>query len=114
MVVVHRGDIVLCDLNPVTGTEQSGVRPCLVLQTNRANLVSPHTIIAPFTTRIRHTILPSHVLVPNGEGGLKEESILLCEQIRAIDGRRVIRYLGRISDETMFSVAEALRQILDL
>jgi mRNA interferase MazF len=113
-VTVHRGDVVLCDLNPVMGTEQAGIRPCLVLQTDQANLVSPHTIIAPFTTRIRQTLLPCHVFVPAGEGSLKEDSVLLCEQIRVIDGRRVIRGLGTISEELMSSVAEALRRILDL
>ena len=50
---VRRGDAVLCDLNPVVGTEQAGVRPALIVQSDRANTVSPHTIIVPFTTRIR-------------------------------------------------------------
>jgi len=53
MVTVTRGDVVLCDLNPVVGTEQAGVRPAVVLQIDRANAVSPHTIIAPFTKKIR-------------------------------------------------------------
>jgi mRNA interferase MazF len=48
MVTVVRGDVILCDLNPVIGTEQAGVRPALVVQIDRANIVSPHTIIAPF------------------------------------------------------------------
>ena len=61
MVAVSRGDVVLCDLNPIVGTEQAGVRPAVVLQIDRANAVSPHTIIAPFTTKIRRAILPSHV-----------------------------------------------------
>ena len=52
MVTISRGDVVLCDLNPVVGTEQAGVRPAVILQTDRANAVSPHTIIAPFTARI--------------------------------------------------------------
>jgi len=50
MVTISRGDIALCDLNPVIGTEQAGVRPVVVLQIDRANAASPHTIIAPFTT----------------------------------------------------------------
>jgi mRNA interferase MazF len=70
MVTVVRGDVILCDLNPVVGTEQAGVRPALVVQIDRANTVSPHTIIAPFTTRIRRAVLPSHVLIPAGIGGL--------------------------------------------
>lgn len=63
MVAITRGDVVLCDLNPVIGTEQSGIRPVVILQNDRANAVSPHTIIAPFTTKIRRALLPSHVFV---------------------------------------------------
>ena len=73
-----RGDVVLCDLNPVVGIEQAGIRPALVLQIDRANTVSPHTIIAPFTTRIRQALLPSHVLFPMGVGGLSHASVVLC------------------------------------
>lgn len=53
-----RGDVVLCDLNPVVGTEQAGIRPVVILQIDRANPVSPHTIMAPFTTKIRRALLP--------------------------------------------------------
>jgi mRNA interferase MazF len=67
MVTISRGDIVLCDLNPVLGTEQAGIRPCIVLQVDRANAVGPHTIIAPFTSRIRRALLPSHVFVGVGK-----------------------------------------------
>ena len=59
MVDIKRGDVILCDLNPIKGTEQAGIRPVLILQIDRANAVSPHTIIAPFTTKIRQTLLPS-------------------------------------------------------
>ena len=64
-----RGDVALCNLNPVVGMKQAGVRATLVLQIDRANTVSPHTIIAPFTTRIRRALLPSHVLIPMSVGG---------------------------------------------
>ncbi|MGB3264134.1 MAG: type II toxin-antitoxin system PemK/MazF family toxin [Microcoleus sp.] len=60
-VTYTRGDVILCDLNPVVGTEQAGIRPVVILQIDRANAVSPHTIIAPFTTKIRRAILPSHI-----------------------------------------------------
>jgi mRNA interferase MazF len=66
-----RGDVVLCDLNPVVGTEQAGIRPVVILQIDRANAVSPDTIIAPFTTMIRRALLPSHVFVPSGVWGFK-------------------------------------------
>ena len=101
MVTVVRGDVILCDLNPVVGTEQAGVRPALVVQIDRANTVSPHTIIAPFTTRIRRAVLPSHALIPAGVGGLTHNSVVLCEQIRVIDKRRIIRVLGHVDDTYM-------------
>jgi mRNA interferase MazF len=114
MVTVVRGDVILCDLNPVIGTEQAGVRPVLVVQIDRANSVSPHTIIAPFTTRIRRAVLPSHTLIPAGIGGLTHDSVVLCEQIRVIDKRRITRVLGHVDAPYMEDVARALRTILGL
>lgn len=114
MVTISRGDVVLCDLNPVVGTEQTGIRPVIVLQINRANTVSPHTIIAPFTTRIRHALLPSHVFVPAGVGGLSKDSVALCEQIRVIDKRRIIKIVGHLDDSYLEDIARALRAILGL
>jgi mRNA interferase MazF len=98
VVAVSRGDVALCDLNPVIGTEQAGIRPVVILQIDRANTVSPHTIIAPFTTKIRRKLLPSHVFVPAGIGGISQDSVILCEQIRVIDKSRLIRVLGRLDD----------------
>ena len=114
MVNVTRGGVVLCDRNPVVGTEQAGIRPAVVLQIDRANLVRPHTIIAPFTTRIRRGLLPSHVFIPAGMGGLNRDSVLLCEQIRVVDNRRIIQLLGHLDDSHMEEVAAALRTILGL
>ena len=114
MVTIARGDVVLCDLNPVVGTEQAGIRPVLILQVNRANAASPHTIIAPFTTKIRRSLMPSHVFVTAGNGGLTQDSVLLCEQIRVIDKQRIIKALGRLDESTMRQVAGALAAILGL
>lgn len=114
MVTITRGDVVLCDLNPVIGTEQAGIRPAVVLQIDRANAVSPHTIIAPFTTKIRRALLPSHAFVPVGVGGLNQDSVVLCEQIRVIDKRRIIKVLGHLDDSYMQQVAKALSAILGL
>jgi mRNA interferase MazF len=114
MVDIARGDVILCDLNPVMGTEQSGIRPVLVLQIDRANAASPHTIIAPFTTKIRKTLLPSHVMIAKGVGGLSSDSILLCEQVRVIDKSRIIRVLGHLDDKKIEEVAYALCTILGL
>ncbi|EDN70562.1 PemK-like protein [Beggiatoa sp. PS] len=114
MVEITRGDVILCDLNPVMGTEQAGIRPVLVLQIDRANAVSPHTVIAPFTTKIRQALLPSHVMIARGIGGLSNDSVLLCEQIRVIDKNRIIKILGHVDDKKMEEVAKALCIILGL
>lgn len=113
-MAVKRGEVWLADLSPTRGTEQSGVRPVAVVQTDRANPNSPHTIILPFTTKIRRRLLPSHVLVPAGEGGLTQESVALAEQIRVLDNDRLIRQLGALSSVRMREVDDALRAILEL
>lgn len=114
MVTIRRGDVVLCDLNPVVGTEQAGIRPAIIVQIDRANAVSPHTIIVPFTTKIRKALLPSHAFVPAGVGGLSQDSVALCEQIRVIDKRRIIRVIGHLDDSYLEEIARALRTILGL
>lgn len=111
---ISRGDIVLCDLNPVIGTEQAGIRPVIILQINRANAVSPHTIIVPFTTKIHRAFLPSHVFVPVGVGGLTQDSVVLCEQVRVIDKRRIIKVLGHLEEGYMKEIGRALSAILGL
>lgn len=114
MVAVRRGDVVLCDLSPVVGTEQAGIRPVVVVQIDRANAASPHTIIVPFTTKIRQSLLPSHALIPAGSGGLRQDSVALCEQIRVIDKRRIIRVLGHLDESDLEKVEKALNTILGL
>ncbi|MCD6333772.1 MAG: type II toxin-antitoxin system PemK/MazF family toxin [Candidatus Latescibacteria bacterium] len=114
MGIISRGDVVLCDLNPVIGTEQAGVRPVVILQIDRANAVSPHTIIAPFTTKIRRVLLPSHAFVPAGAGGLSQDSVALCEQLRVIDKRRIVKVLGRLDEPYLGKIAQALLTILGL
>jgi len=114
MVTVTRGDVALCDLNPVVGTEQAGMRPVIILQIDRANAVSPHTIIAPFTTKIQRALLPSHVFVPTGNGGLTQDSVVPCEQIRVVDKRRIIRLLSHLDKPQIGEIAQALRTILGL
>lgn len=94
MVTVKRDDIVLCNLNPASGTEQGSLRPVIVVQIDRANAASPHTIIAPLTTKIRATLLSSHVLLPAGSGGLQQDSVVLCKQVRVIDRQRLVHVWG--------------------
>ncbi len=98
----------------VLGIEQAGVRPAVVLQMDRANAISPHTIIAPFTTKIRRALLPSHVFVPAGVGGLSQDSVVLCEQIRVVDKRRIVKVLGHLQEPHLQQIAKALSAILGL
>jgi mRNA interferase MazF len=114
VVDIKRGDVILCDLNPVVGTEQAGIRPALIIQIDRANDVSPHTIIAPFTSKIRRALLPSHVFIPAGIGGLSQDSVILCEQIRAIDKSRIIRVIGHLDNNYIMQLGTALSNILGL
>ncbi|AFY76405.1 MAG: type II toxin-antitoxin system PemK/MazF family toxin [Hydrococcus sp. C42_A2020_068] len=114
MVTISRGDVVLCDLNPVKGTEQAGIRPAVVVQIDRANAVSPHTIIAPFTSKIRHTLLPSHVFVPAGVGGLSQDSVILCEQIRVVDKSRILKVIGHLDEVYTTKLGKALSIIMGL
>jgi mRNA interferase MazF len=114
MVEICRGDIVLVDLNPVIGSEQSGIRPAVVIQTDKANKVSPHTIIAPFTSKIRTAILPSHVFVQSGDAGLTQDSVILCEQLRVIDKKRIVKFIGVLSDNIIIELNSSLSAILDI
>lgn len=86
----------------------------IIVQTDRANPHSPHTIIVPFTTRIHQRILPSHVFVAAGEGGLSQDPVALCEQIRVIDNSRLIAKLGDLSTQRMQEIGDALKAILEL
>lgn len=114
MVNIKRGDVVLCDLNPVKGTEQAGIRPVIIVQIDRANTVSPHTIIVPLTSKIRRAILASHVFIPAGIGGLSQDSVVLCEQIRVIDKSRITKILGHIEPGYLTQLENALSVILGL
>src|SRR5690606_1860143 len=82
---VKQGDVYLADLNPVKGSEQAGTRPVLIYQENRLIPVTRTVIVIPFTTNLKLQNLPSAVLIPGGEAGLRQDSVLLCHQMRAVD-----------------------------
>ena len=81
---------------------------------NRANAASPHTIVAPLTSRIRKSILSSHVFIPIGIANLTQDSVILCEQIRVIDKSRIIRVIGHLDREYIMQLNMALCTILGL
>ncbi len=81
---------------------------------NRANVASPHTLVAPRTSRIRKSLLPSHVFVPIGIANLTQDSVILCEQIRVIDKSGIIRVIGHLDKEYIMQLNVALCTILGL
>ncbi|QUL97983.1 MAG: type II toxin-antitoxin system PemK/MazF family toxin [Candidatus Fermentithermobacillus carboniphilus] len=103
-----RGDIYFADLSPVVGSEQGGFRPVLVIQNDIGNKYSPTVIVSAITSQIQKARLPTHVELPAHVSGLDKDSVILLEQIRTIDKRRLKRRVARLDDETMAKVNEAL------
>lgn len=110
---VKRGDIYLANLNPVEGSEQGGIRPVLVIQNDTANLHSPTVIVVPMTSKPKKVYLPTHIVLPRSLG-IKEDSVLLFEQIRTIDKSRLIKYIAPITDIYEEKVNDAIQISLSL
>ncbi len=108
-MIVKRGDIFYADLSPVIGSEQGGVRPVLVIQNDIGNKYSPTIIIAAITSQINKAKLPTHVEITAPEYGLPKDSVVLLEQIRTIDKKRLREKIGRFDEEMMKEVDEALK-----
>lgn len=107
-LVVKRGDIYYADLSPVIGSEQGGVRPVLVVQNDIGNRYSPTIIVTAITSQINKAKLPTHVEIEASEYGLTKDSVILLEQIRTIDKKRLEEKIGHLDDEMMMKVNEAL------
>lgn len=105
---ITRGDIFIADLNPVQGSEQGGIRPVLVIQNDRGNRFSPTVICAAMTSRVGKSDLPTHAWVSVRDSGLKCDSLVLCEQIRTLEKRRLRAKAGRIDGMAMARVDAAL------
>lgn len=111
---IRRGDIYHADLNPVMGSEQGGYRPVLVIQNDRGNRYSPTVIVAAMSKKIAEKAdLPTHYKV-KGYAGLKEESLILLEQIRTVDKKRLVNYIGRLGKKDMERVDRCLAVSLAL
>jgi mRNA interferase MazF len=110
-----RGDVLTVNLDPTLGTEISKTRPCAVVQNNIGNRFSNRTIIVPITDK-EHVPkdFPVHVRIPKGEGGVEKDSVILCDQIRSIDEKRIVSTYGKLSASTMKKVDKALRISLAL
>jgi len=112
--MIRRGDIFYADLSPVIGSEQGGVRPVLVLQNDVGNRYSPTTIVCAITSQIDKAKLPIHVELAAGPQGLERDSVILLEQIRTIDKRRLREKVTHLEGEVMERVNEALMVSLGL
>lgn len=110
---MKRGQIYYVDLRPVIGSEQGGIRPCLIIQNDTGNLHSPTVIIAAMSTR-RKANMPTRVAVSSEDYCLDINTTILLEQIRTIDKSRISSFVGRLSDSTMQKVDEALHISLAL
>ena len=103
-----RGEIYYADMNPAFGHEQGGIRPVLVLQNDASNRTSPTLIVALITRRIhKKPSQPTHVVLMDIEG--LSPSLILLEQIRTIDKRRILRFVGKLTQEQMSRIDIALR-----
>ncbi|NLM05995.1 MAG: type II toxin-antitoxin system PemK/MazF family toxin [Tissierellia bacterium] len=111
---VKRGDIFYADLSPVVGSEQGGLRPVLVVQNDVGNKYSPTIIICAITSQINKAKLPTHLEVSAKQYGLQKDSVILMEQIRTIDKKRLKEKLGSVSAKKMLEVDNCLKVSLAL
>lgn len=109
---VKRGDVFYADLSPVVGSEQGGLRPVLIIQNDVGNRYSPTVIAAAITSRLDKADLPTHIGVSamkeDGTNGLTKDSVILLEQIRTIDKRRLREKIGHMEEGVMRRVDEAI------
>ena len=105
---VKRGDIFYADLSPVVGSEQGGVRPVLIVQNDTGNRHSPTVIAAAITSQTGKARLPTHISVAPLSCGLPKESVILLEQVRTLDKRRLREKMGRLDDGVMRQVDAAI------
>lgn len=105
---VKRGDIFYADLSPVVGSEQGGVRPVLIVQNDTGNRHSPTVIAAAITSQTGKARLPTHIALSAMNYGLPKDSVILLEQIRTLDKRRLRERMGRLDQELMRQVDSAI------
>lgn len=114
MLTVKRGDIYYADLSPVVGSEQGGMRPVLIIQNDVGNRYSPTVIAAAITSRMGKTKLPTHIDVYAERAGLARDSIVLLEQVRTLDKRRLKEKMGHLDEALMADIDTAISVSLGL
>ncbi len=105
---IRRGDIYYADLSPVVGSEQGGMRPVLIVQNDVGNRYSPTVIAAAITSQTGKARLPTHISLGGRSCGLTRDSVILLEQIRTIDKQRLRERMGKVDDELMNRVDNAI------
>ncbi|MBE6684694.1 MAG: type II toxin-antitoxin system PemK/MazF family toxin [Ruminococcaceae bacterium] len=105
---IKRGDIFYADLSPVVGSEQGGLRPVLIIQNDIGNRYSPTVIAAAITSRMGKTRLPTHIDIHADRVGLAKDSVILLEQIRTLDKRRLKEKMGHLDSAVMSQVNSAI------
>jgi mRNA interferase MazF len=103
-MIVKRGEIWLADLNPIRGSEQAGVRPVLIFQNDTISRFTTTVLAIPFTANLRRASLPSCIQISKGDGGLANDSVALCHQLRALDQMRLRRKLGTVRQDTLSTI----------
>ncbi len=107
-VICKRGEIFYADLSPVVGSEQGGIRPVLIVQNNIGNKYSPTVIVAAITSKMNKAKMPTHIEIDAKDYGLSKDSVILLEQIRTLDKRRLKEKIGVADKRVMDEVNEAL------
>ena len=105
---IYRGDIFYADLGSTIGSEQSGVRPVLIVSNEVGNQYSSTVLIAAISSKTEKEHLPTHILIRDKDCGLNRESFVLLEQIRTIDKQRLLDYVGKLDIEIMQQIDDAL------
>ena len=107
-MTVKRGDIYYADLSPVIGSEQGGMRPVLIVQNDVGNKYSPTVIAAAITSQKFKTRLPTHISVNADRCGLQKDSVVLLEQVRTLDKKRLRERMGYLPEIEMDKINRAL------
>lgn len=113
-VIIRRGDIYYADLRPVVGSEQGGIRPVLIIQNDIGNKHSPTVICAAITSKMNKAKLPTHVEIDSKSCDIVKDSVILLEQLRTIDKKRLREKVCHLENEILYQVNQALRVSLEL
>ena len=107
-MIVKRGEIWMADLNPIRGSEQAGARPVVIFQNDVISKFTTTVLSIPLSTNIRRASLPSCIRISKGDGGLTNDSVALCHQLRVLDKIRLQRRMGAVAYNTLTSIEDCI------